>query len=555
MIRNLLFLIVFLALTTFPIFSQNTVGLLSYEPSQTFDGYNLIYPHNQSNVYLLDNCGEIVHVWEDTTGSRPGNTAYILEDGRLVKTKRPPSVAGNPIWAGGGGATVEIYDWDNNLEWSFTLNDSLRRLHHDIAVTAKGTIIMIAWEYKSEAESIQAGRDTAKMAQAKLWPDYLLEVDPVLDEIIWEWHAWDHLIQDFDEDVDNFGVVADHPELIDINYDNQNGHPDWMHSNSVDYNDELQQIIISVPTFHEIWIIDHTTTTAQAAGHFGGMAGRGGDLLYRWGNPAAYQSGGADDQKLFFQHDAQWIDNFLIPTNPNYGKIAVFNNRVGSNFSTVNVFSSTWDMYEWSYELAGNTFGPDDFDQTIVHPVDSALMHSTGLSSVQFLPNGNVLICVGRYGYSFEMTPENEIVWEYKTPLIGGAPATQGDTLTVNNNLTFRMDRYPADYAAFNGRDLSQKGWLELEPDSNFCDKILPVNQVMKEYFLEIYPNPANSMVTIEWKGGIYAEVVIFDMMGRVVERFTASGGRKYLDTSDWQKGMYIVQIEGREVQKLIISR
>ncbi len=555
MIRNLLTCCFIFCIFNFYSNAQNTVGLLSYKPAQVFDGYNLIYPHNQSNVYLLDNCGEIVHVWEDTTNSRPGNTAYLLEDGRLVKTKRPPSVAGNPIWAGGGGATVEIRDWDNNLEWSFTLNDSLFRLHHDIAVTAEGTIIMIAWELKTEAEALQAGRDTATTDQDKLWPDFILEVDPVTDQIIWEWHAWDHLIQDFNPNADNYGVVEDHPELIDINYDNNNGHPDWHHSNAIDYNDELKQIILSVPYFHEIWIIDHTTTTAQAAGHNGGMAGKGGDLLYRWGNPAAYKSGTADDQTLFFQHDAQWIDDFLIPTNPMYGKLAVFNNRVGANYSTVNVFTPTWDMYDWSYTLDGDSYGPDGFDLTLVHPVDSSLMHSTGLSSVQFLPNGNVLICVGRWGYSFEMTPDNEIVWEYKTPLIGGSPATQGDTLSINNNLTFRMKRIPSDYSAFEGRDLSQKGWLELEPDSTFCDKILPVNQIMTEYYLEIYPNPANNMITIEWKGGIYAEVIIYDMIGRQVESFIATGGRKYLDTSDWQKGMYFVQIEGREVQKLIISR
>ena len=561
MIKNLLSLISIFLFTQIMIFGQNTVGLLSYEPSKAFEGYNLIYPHNQPNVYLLNNCGEIVHVWEDEPDVRPGNTAYLLDDGRLVKAKRPAAVAGNPIWAGGGGATVEIRDWDNNLEWSFTLNDSLDRLHHDIAIVERPnneiSILMIAWELKTEAEALQAGRDTSTTAQDKLWPDYILEVDPSTDQIIWEWHAWDHLIQDFDDTKDNYGIVEDHPELIDINYDTNNGHPDWLHSNALDYNQELRQIILSVPYFDEVWVIDHTTTTAQAAGHVGGMAGRGGDLIYRWGNPAAYRQGTADDQTLFFAHDIQWVDDYLTPNTPHFGKMAAFNNRVGANFSTINIFTPSWDMYKWTYTKNNNVWGPwqpNPFDVDLTHPTPTAL-HSTGLSSVQLLPNGNFLICSGRWGYSFELTPEDEIVWEYKTPLIGGSPATQGDTLSINNNLTFRLKRIPADEEVFVGKDLSPKGWLELEPDSTFCDRILPATDVMKNYFLEIYPNPATDILTIEWEGGIYADVKVFDLLGREVEAFRASGGRKYIDVSEWSAGMYIVEIGGIETQKLLISK
>ena len=113
-------------------------------------------------------------------------------------------------------------------------------------------------------------------------------------------------------------------------------------------------------------------------------------------------------------------------------------------------------MYSWTYPLiGGQAWGPEEFDLDLKHPVDSTLMHSTGLSSFQVLPNGNFLTCVGRYGYSYEMTPNLDIVWEYKTPLRGGNPVPQGDTLQINNNLTFRMARIPSDAPAFVGRDLS----------------------------------------------------------------------------------------------------
>ena len=221
--RHLLTLYLFLFIFVSWLPAQNTVGLLSYDHTKAFDGYNLMYPHNQPNVYLLNNCGEIVHVWNDVDDFRPGNVAYLLEDGRLVKTKRPRIITNDPIWAGGGGATVEIRDWDNNLEWSFTINDSLQRLHHDIEVLPSGNILMIVWELKNEIEAIQAGRDTALMVQDKLWPDKVIEVDPTNSQIVWEWHAWDHLVQSYDSTKDNYGVIAEHPELINLNLDTNDG--------------------------------------------------------------------------------------------------------------------------------------------------------------------------------------------------------------------------------------------------------------------------------------------------------------------------------------------
>ncbi len=539
--------------------AQNTVGLLSYQPAQTYDGYNLVYPHNQPNVYLLDNCGEVVHSWESDADRRPGNMAYLREDGRIVMTSRDRTVANDPIWAGGGGATIEIRDWDNNVEWSYTLNDSLRRLHHDIALIEKEdgfNVLAIAWEKKNLTEVIAVGRDTAVLEQAEMWPDYIFEINPDTDEIVWEWHAWDHLVQDFDDTKPNFGEIAEHPNRININYDfSGTGDPDWMHSNALDYDPVNRHILLCVPTFHEVWVIDHTTTTEQAASDRGGFGGRGGDLLYRWGNPAAYNSGTAEDQRLFYPHDAHFIDDFIDFFDPNYGKIAVFNNRVGANFSTVNIFNPNFDMYEGAFPFEAGKYLPNEFSRTEVHPIDSSLMWSTGLSSVQYLPNSNLLICVGRFGYTFELTPDGEIVWEYKTPIRMGGFVEQGDSLEINNNLTFRLKRLPTDYAAFEGRELSPKGWLERNPDSLFCEQILPVEDLLENYGLQLYPNPANEMLTLEWDAGLYIDLEIFDLMGRpVVQAMRLTGGRKYIDTSSFVAGMYFIRINQKEAGRFLVT-
>ena len=535
------FILVFALLTSFGLQAQRTIGLLSYKPWLSYDGFNMIYPHNQPNVYLLNNCGEIVHVWEGEEGQRPGNTAYLREDGTLIKTSRSANIMSDPIWAGGGGEKIEIRDWNNNLIKEYSLNTDTERLHHDIAPMKNGNVLAIVWELKTKEEAIEAGRDLSLLKDDELWPDKIIEWNPETNEIVWEWHAWDHLIQDYDETKANYGVVADHPEKININYDTSDGAADWFHTNAIDYDPINDQILLSVPTFDEMWVIDHTTTTEEAASGSGGFNGMGGDLLYRWGNPAAYNQGTENDKKLFYQHDVQFVDNFLSEAHPLYGKFAAFNNRIGDDYSSVVVWDNPYDMYEASFEKIGSVFAPDDYKINRTHPIPQN-MFSTGLSSVQVLPNNNLLICDGRHGYSFEITQDDDIVWEYKTPLKNGASATQGDTLEINNNLTFRMTRYPLNYPAFEGRDLSFKGFLELGSDEEFCNNILPIEMTYNNDLLKIYPNPSNQFITIEWESKMHETLQIIDLYGNTIRTFDATGARVFQDVSDLAPGHYFVR-------------
>ena len=536
-------------------FSQNTLGLLSIDGDQTLYGFNLIYPHNQPHVYLLDNCGRIVHRWEDDDSFRPGNTAYLLEDGKLIKTKRPASVAGNPIWAGGGGATVEIRDWDNTLLWSFTLNDSTHRLHHDIEPMPNGNILMIVWEKKSLEEVVAAGRDTSNIPDGELWPDYIIEVKPIgtdSAEIVWEWHVWDHLIQDFDSTKANFGIVSDHPERVDINWDTSEGIADWMHTNAIDYESDLDQIVLSVPTFNEIWIIDHSTSAEEAASHTGGFSGVGGDLMYRWGNPLAYKAGDSADQTLFYQHDIHWADLELDGSHPHKGKLVVFNNRVGEDYSTVNIFNPVFDTYEWEYTMTGNRWGPEFFDWTYQTP-DSTTMYSSGLSSVQLLPNENTFICVGRKGYSFEINPAGEVVWEYITPLINGNPVSQGTNIPLNGNLTFQMKRYSTDYPAFLGKDLSPKGFIETNPDTSFCSPAVAISAEANDPKIQIYPNPAREFLVLERAGSEIKKCNVFDLQGRKIFETIWEGERLIIETKAWADGIYMLRLEDGFREKIMV--
>lgn len=545
-----LFIAMFLIIST--VESQRTVGLLSYKPWISQDGYNLIYPHNQSDVYLLDNCGEVVHLWEGEEGRVPGNTAYILENGNMVKTHRSSDISGDAIWAGGGGEAVEIVDWENNSLWYYAINTNEERLHHDIAVLPNGNILMVVWEKITGEDAIAMGREEDLLADGELWPDKVIEVDPSTDEIVWEWRAWDHLVQDVDASKPNFGVIADNPQRINVNYDFGTAVADWMHVNAIDYDPVNDHVIISVPTFHEMWVVDHSTTTEQAASNFGGTSGKGGDLLYRWGNPAAYDNGDAEDQKLFYQHDVQFIDDFLLPSHPFYGKYAAFNNRVGADFSSVVTWNNPYDMYTATFETsADGTFMPEDFNTSTTHPIPQNL-YSTGLSSVQILQNDNMLITDGRHGYSFELTPENEIVWEYVTPFKGGLPVNQEDELLINENLTFRLKRYPVDFAGFEGRTLEGNGFIEIGGDLDFCNNILPIEMTYDNDRLSISPNPVSDYVSISWETSLYEEITIVDIFGNTLMKTEVSGGKVRLDVSDLPAGYYFVRTSGGGVKKFI---
>ena len=59
-----------------------------------------------------------------------------------------------------------------------------------------------------------------KVACGRRWFWSLLPT-PRRRHVVWEWHAWDHLVQDYDATKDNFGVVSDQIDKIDLNYGTQ----------------------------------------------------------------------------------------------------------------------------------------------------------------------------------------------------------------------------------------------------------------------------------------------------------------------------------------------
>jgi hypothetical protein len=438
-----------------------TTGLFFHEP-EADTGFVFFSPMGTHDSYLMDKDANIVQTW--TFDDTPGLLGYLLEDGSVVRAKGDQGGNGAIVAAGAGGI-IERVAWDGTPIWSFSYDTTTAPAHlqhHDFEVMPNGNILLIAWEEKTNAEAVAAGRNPATVG-AELYPDSIIEVEPFSGNIVWEWHLWDHLVQDFDNTKANWlgGTgVFDHPELVDINYRSTGtgagALEDWTHANGIDYNAELDQILLSVREFSEYWIIDHSTTTAEAAGHTGGNSGNGGDLLYRWGNPQTYDRGTAGDRVLYYQHDAQWIPDGL----PGAGNITVFNNGYGgpANPDVSSVVEITPPLLpDGSYTLgAGQAYGPTTPAWTYTGAADD---FAAIISGTQRLPNGNTLIDYGVDATFSEVTPAGEEVWRYVSPywsggVLGpedpipslGIPIPGLDALRVN--YTFQALHYPPDFAS-----------------------------------------------------------------------------------------------------------
>ena len=394
------------------------------------EGFILFAPERSTTTYLINYDGDVVYSWESSYN--PGFSAYLLESGELLRTCY---LGSHPIfYAGGMAGGVQEINSDGGIDWDYKYKDNTHLSHHDVEPLPNGNILIIAWEYISPTEAEKDGRDPAKIPYNGVWPDHIVEVKQTgatNGEIVWQWHAWDHLIQDFDSSKDNYGVISQHPELIDINYGVSEA--DWLHSNSIDYNEELDQIILCVRNFNEFWVIDHSTTTQEAAGHTGGNCGKGGDLLYRWGNPQAYQRGDEDDQEFFGQHDANWIDSGC----PGVGNILVFNNgigRPGTDYSSVEEINPPVDENGNYYIEPSEAYGPEG--PTWTYEADNIYdFYSASRSGSQRLTDGQTLICNAEEGYFFEVKSDGEIIWDFLNPYPNLA-----------NNIVFKIHKYSTSY-------------------------------------------------------------------------------------------------------------
>jgi hypothetical protein len=383
--------------------------------AQQWGDYTLYAVKDQYSANLLDTNGNIVKTWSFPSTAKTGYSTYMLPGGTLLRTV---ARAGNSFQGGPICGEVQKVDWNGNVVWDYVYSTANYCSHHDVCAMPNGNVLLIAYERKTAAEATAAGCTQS----IEIWPDKIVEIQPTgatTGTVVWEWRAWDHLVQNVDPTKLNYyPSIVDHPELLNINYNTQK---DWMHMNGIDYNPILDQISFSSRGLSEWFVIDHSTTTAEAASHSGGNSGKGGDFLFRWGHPVNYNATGASI--LNITHDAHWIPEGV----PNAGRLVGFNNRgVSNNQSSIDQIDVSRIGYNYTH-TPGSAYLPATYTSRL-----ACNGYSSNMGNSQQLPNGNQLVCIATSGLIYEVDPAGTTIWSKQ--LTGPcAQSFRYDTCYANN--------------------------------------------------------------------------------------------------------------------------
>jgi len=454
---------------------QGPTELLYWDSTKTADGYTFFGV--RGTTYLIDMEGRVVHTWD--IGTNP----HLLDDGSVLDASTD-----DPSGFGG----FKQVSWAGSNVWSYTESRTNYVPHHDFVrifnpKRGTNTTLYIANKTVTSNQCIAAGCDPAYASSyTNAQMDAIVEVD-LSGNIIWEWWFYDHLVQSRDASRSNYVAnIADYPGRLNANIPGLPVQRDWLHCNSIDYNQTLDQIVIN-SVRGEFYVIDHgaTFSNGNPTASIALAAGPAGDFLYRFGDPGRYSQGtvpsiltnwtesSTGNKQIGGAHHASWIPSGM----PGAGRFLVFNNAQ-------NLFEHTQQSY--ALEINGYLDASTNNTGAYVNPpaagyyawqpghnTDKAArllsnqivwfwyskashgMFSHIGSSVQRLANTNTLVCSDTEGHIIEVTPAGEAVWEYINPVTSdGILKFKRDNWPMYNSI-FRAYRYRTTDPPLLGRTLT----------------------------------------------------------------------------------------------------
>jgi hypothetical protein len=547
-----------------------------WDSTKAYNGYTLFAASGKT--YLIDMEGYVINQWNIGTNPRFTETGKLLD-----ATKSDPS-----SFTG----FVEL-DWNGNTVWSYTEQRKTSYfLHHDFTRIYNKklkayTTMYIANKNLTSAQALAAGANPANIADTVIQMDAIVEVD-MSGNVVWEWWFFNHVIQDFDSAKANYvgkgKKISDYPGKMNINLIGVPLRKDWLHCNSIDYNDSLDQVVINCVA-GEFYIIDHGNTfiAGDPTASIAAAASSAGDFLYRFGDPARYGQGnppsiGANwttsttgNKQIGGSHDVHWIK----PGLPGAGNIQIFNNgeylfeRTSQSYifevnpyynaQKVNTGSymnpPTAGYYTWTYPnndaMKQNKFISNQVVWIYCSKNDQSFFSTIG-GSEQRLPNKNTLICSDTQGHLFEVTygdsvASPQLVWEYINPVTtDGIKQIITDQYPMYNSV-FRAYRYTSSHPALQGKTLLKRSTitgktpLYLKPSNLLSGIASTTESVPQEMTLhQNYPNPFNPSTTISYElpAASTVQLTVFDMLGQEIGT---------LVNQEQQPGTYMVVFDSQK--------
>ncbi len=541
--------------------------------AQQYNGYTLYSTQNSSTAALMDTNQVTYKTWSGLS-AQTGYSSYLEPGGNLVRAAKASGVSfsGGPICG-----KVQRHDYAGNLIWDYTYSTTDYCSHHDICPMPNGNVLVIAYERKTAAQVTAVGGTSA----IEMWPDKIVEIQPTgatTGNVVWEWHAWDHLMQGKDNTKPNYvdtSAMKDHPEALDINCKQAK---DWLHMNGVDYNPITDQVAFSSHNMNEWYIIDHSTTTAEAASHSGGNSGKGGDILYRWGSPANYHAAGT--QILKVTHDAHWIPEGV----PNAGRLVGFNNQgVSTTASCVDQVNLPSNGYLFN-KTAGQAYGPTTYDAR--HAVNG---YSSNMGNSQQLPNGNMMVCVATAGKVYEINAAGTQLWSktftgavpqafkydscyiFNTPPAIPSISASATTLTSTAATTYQwylngvlisgansQTYTPTSSGIYVVRITDANGCVyRYSPGFSFTYVAAGIAETNLSAQVNFYPNPSHGIIEMNDNGqlGQSFTVSVYDLHGNMLLNFH---NQYVYDMSSLANGIYTAVVrsaKGIATQKISIQK
>ncbi len=333
------------------IWNGQRTGVFLLDAAAADPGYVLIAPLHTTEPRLIAHDGRVVHAWHLT---HPVSTmAQMLPDGSLVYIADAPTGGGGkgPPGVDGNLGVVKV-SWDSKQTWEYDDPD----VHHDFTVLPDGTVATLRTHPLSDALSASiVGGAPGSEFNGHMWGDQIIEASPETSGA--------RVVFDDETDLE----LSSHPLPAFLN------RSEWTHANSIEYtpSDPItgqKAYLVNSRSLSTIFLISRAT----------------GDVIWEYGGLWVMNQ----------EHDASLLAN---------GHVLVFDNgqyvRGFPSSSMVLEIDPKTGSIVWSFPERRDAF---------------SRLYSSIMGGAQRLPNGDTLITYAVPGRVLEVTPDGNIVWDFR---------------------------------------------------------------------------------------------------------------------------------------------